>query len=433
MSDERVGRSGGARLRTTAGATGTVGLARRPAPTRPRRGLRSWLLVGWLVFLPVQVSSPVMLRFAPSDLFVGALVVIAFGAIAVRTRVWSVWHTALVVLFCGSLLQTALVQGQLTSYAVANKLLGLALLLAAYVVLTSAMDSVRAVADLLGLFVRAVVLVSGVLLAVYLLGVLSGAAPAAVSNSGRFSGLLLDPNAQGGLLVVAYTLHLATRGSARPLLVGVWAPLAAAVLPVAIVATGSRSAWIGMVIAYLAVIVREPGRAIGSIVSTVVPVAVCLVVLGVSLDSFTRATERGFSIDQRFVILDQALQDFARDPVFGAGIGVFFARHGLIVHNTPAWFLADFGLVGLTLFLGLCAWVLWRAAAAAAVARELGWGSLVWGLVMAHVAMMGLSLGIEAFYQRHWWLVMAAIAALGSPGLRWDDDPDDRSPSPAVR
>jgi hypothetical protein len=30
---------------------------------------------------------------------------------------------------------------------------------------------------------------------------------------------------------------------------------------------------------------------------------------------------------------------------------------------------------------------------------------------MAHTAMLGLAMGIEAFYQRHWWLVFALIAS----------------------
>jgi len=33
-------------------------------------------------------------------------------------------------------------------------------------------------------------------------------------------------------------------------------------------------------------------------------------------------------------------------------------------------------------------------------------------LLSAHGAMLGLSVGIEALYQRHWWLVLALGAAL---------------------
>jgi hypothetical protein len=37
--------------------------------------------------------------------------------------------------------------------------------------------------------------------------------------------------------------------------------------------------------------------------------------------------------------------------------------------------------------------------------------ALIVALAVAHAGMLGVSTGIEVFYQRHWWLVMAMIAA----------------------
>ena len=37
--------------------------------------------------------------------------------------------------------------------------------------------------------------------------------------------------------------------------------------------------------------------------------------------------------------------------------------------------------------------------------------ALVLGLLLAHTAMFGLAMGIEAFYQRHWWFVLGLIAS----------------------
>lgn len=403
-----------------------------PAPERPRAaqgGLPAQLLTLALILLPVQVDTPLLLRVAPSDLIMVVLLVISFGRLRIRQQTWSGWHTALVVLFCSSALYAALVQGVVTSYALGNKVIGLFLLLATFVVFTSTLDDADAVERALRTFVKAVVVECGALLVLYLGGVASGSPRPPFSYAGRFSGTLIDPNAWGGLLVVAFTLHLATRSSARPLLAGRWALAAAAVLPVAIVATGSRSAWIGMAVVYLVIIVREPGRALRSVVLTTVPIVACLTLLGVSLSSLNGGSvERTFSISQRIVILDQGLADFARDPIFGAGVGIFYGRHGVIVHNTPVWFLADFGLVGLVVFLGLCAWVLWRTLVLAPTARLHGRFGLVRGLALSHIAMAGLSIGIEAFYQRHWWLVMAAIAALASPSTRWADPGDEEGP-----
>ncbi len=392
-------------------------------PRRDRPGLPAQLLALALVLLPVQIDTPGLTRVAPSDLVIVALIVISFGRLRIRQQTWSGWHTALVVLFCGSALYAALVQGLVTSYAIGNKVFGLFLLLATFVVFTSTLDRAEAVAQALRIFVKAVVAESGVMLALYLAGVVSGSAKPPFSFGGRFSGTLIDPNAWGGLLVVAFILHIATRSGSRPLLGGRWALITTTVLPVGIVASGSRSAWIGMGVAYLVIIVREPGRALRSVVVTTLPVVACLAVLGVSLSSLNAGSvDRSYSISQRIVIIDQALSDFGRDPVFGAGVGTFFSRHGLIVHNTPAWFLADFGLVGLVVFLGLCAWVLYRALVVAPTARAWGRSGLVRGLVLSHIAMAGLSIGIEAFYQRHWWLVMAALAALASPSTVWDEE-----------
>jgi putative inorganic carbon (HCO3(-)) transporter len=397
-----------------------AGPERRPEP--PGGRLPAQLLALALVLLPVQVDTPGLTRVAPSDLVIAVLVVISFGRLRIRQQTWSGWHTGLVVLFCGGALYAALVQGLVTSYGIGNKLVGLFMLLATFVVVTSMLDSAEAVAWALRTFVKAVVAETAVLLALYLAGVVGGSAHPPFSYGGRFAGTLIDPNAWGGLLVVAFILHIATRSSDRPLLAGRWALAATAVLPVAIVATGSRSAWIGMGVAYLVIMVREPGRALWSVVLSTVPVVACITLLGVSLSSLNAGSVgRSFSITQRIVILDQALADWARDPVFGAGVGTFYSRHGLIVHNTPVWFMADFGLVGLVVFVGLCAWVLWRGVVAAPTARLHGRSGLVRGLVLSHIAMAGLSIGIEAFYQRHWWLVMGAIAALASPSTRWSE------------
>ena len=38
-------------------------------------------------------------------------------------------------------------------------------------------------------------------------------------------------------------------------------------------------------------------------------------------------------------------------------------------------------------------------------------------LLAAFTGMIGVSMGIEAFYQRHWWVVMAGITACYGWGL----------------
>ena len=43
---------------------------------------------------------------------------------------------------------------------------------------------------------------------------------------------------------------------------------------------------------------------------------------------------------------------------------------------------------------------------------------LALALLLAHAAMFGLAMGIEAFYQRQWWLVFGLIASSYSLTLR---------------
>ena len=80
------------------------------------------------------------------------------------------------------------------------------------------------------------------------------------------------------------------------------------------------------------------------------------------------------------------------------------------MHNSALWFLADFGLVGLAVFCGFLGWFFvtaWNAYQMAPDEEK----PLALALLLAHTAMAGLAVGIEAFYQRHWWLVLALIAA----------------------
>jgi putative inorganic carbon (HCO3(-)) transporter len=78
-------------------------------------------------------------------------------------------------------------------------------------------------------------------------------------------------------------------------------------------------------------------------------------------------------------------------------------RHKVIIHNTAIWMLSELGIVGLIVFVGLCTKI------ALLLTSRIRTGSppvrtLALALLAAHAAMFGLSLGIEAFYQRSWWL-----------------------------
>ena len=56
-------------------------------------------------------------------------------------------------------------------------------------------------------------------------------------------------------------------------------------------------------------------------------------------------------------------------------------------------------------------WFILRGIQAYRIARP-GCRSLVLALIAANLSMMGLSMGIEAMYQRHWWVILALTATV---------------------
>jgi len=125
---------------------------------------------------------------------------------------------------------------------------------------------------------------------------------------------------------------------------------------------------------------------------------------------FQEMASRPKQVQDRFDLIHAALEAFTRHPLLGGGIGSFRLREGEIAHNSAMWFLADFGIAGLAVLLGFLGWFFTKGwfAYRFAPARE---QPLMLGLLLAHASMCGLAMGIEAFYQRHWWLVLGLIAS----------------------
>src|ERR1700686_1969544 len=133
-------------------------------------------------------------------------------------------------------------------------------------------------------------------------------------------------------------------------------------------------------------------------------------------------SSRQHTIDERVEISRNALQMFFDHPALGGGIGAFYDEHDIIVHNSALWFLAEFGIVGLAIFAGFIGWFCVKGIAGYRRA-EVGQRPLFAGLLAAHLAMIGFSLGVEALYQRHWWLVMGLLASAYALATREAGEP----------
>lgn len=118
-----------------------------------------------------------------------------------------------------------------------------------------------------------------------------------------------------------------------------------------------------------------------------------------------------YSDQERWATLTHALELWQESPIFGAGLGVFIAKssawlgHPQVIHNTPLWILAEFGLVGVAV-MGWAFFLLMRHAIrfdTRSPARS--------ALLLLVMAFSIFSLAHEIFFQRIFWFVLGAVLA----------------------
>ena len=107
----------------------------------------------------------------------------------------------------------------------------------------------------------------------------------------------------------------------------------------------------------------------------------------------------------------RAFELWWQSPFIGAGLGVFMAKspawlgHPTVIHSTPLWILAEFGLLGMVV-MGWAGWKLVRFACR----PDSGPGRAALLLLLAMFAVF--SLFHEMLYQRILWLVLGTLLAL---------------------
>jgi len=405
--------------------------SRRPGPG----GLATACIALYLLLLPVQVSAS-SIRLAPSDAFLLAYLFLRLPRFRQDRRAWAGWHAALLSVFALGLLVALVRNGTVTRFALFEKTFGLVLLFLTYACLIDFLDSWERIRWTLRVFVAGVAVHTGVALAAYALQN-ANAVNWGFINEGKFrlSGFLIDPNAFGGVIVVSLVLLVFTSVSSRPLLPRGWGWAATAVLSLGLALTFSRSAWAACAFALLVSFLVHPqtvSRAWGRIV---LPAGVGVAVFAlVYLPTLSELATRPGGRD-RLSIVRGGLDQFEHSPVVGGGLGVYSVRHGVIIHNTLMWFLADLGALGFLVLVGFLVW--YFTLIVRVIVNNTGPERAIgFGLLAAHAAMIGLSLGIESLYQRGWWVMLACAAAAALmtsaparrtvlvPIFRW---PSDRS------
>jgi O-antigen ligase len=377
-----------------------------------RRSSVPVLLTLYVALLPVQFQVADGFNFAPSDVFLLAYLLFQSNRLQFRKGAWSIWHAALLPMMILSAWVGLQQNGELTSYVVVNKLFGVLWLLVGYGVLSSEMSTAAAVRSLARTFVASVCALNILAIVGFYWPPLESLMPQLNYSAGeRVAGLLIDPNAFGGLLLTALVLQAVTGLNKAPLFRGVAGPLICISLSAGLALTFSRSAWIGLAAALLFLGVVRPIHGL--------KMAAAIVASGLALlaytayrnfDHFYAMSIRPETIQTRIDDGGAALSGFLTHPILGTGLGTFLFEHGIIIHNTYLWFLSECGVVGAIVVIGLTMWY-FKVAIPVIRSSRGSQRALIVALAVAHAGMLGVSAGIEVFYQRHWWLVMAMIAA----------------------
>ncbi len=376
-----------------------------------RPGVLDLTLWTFIALLPCQVEIVVDLRLAPSDFFLILAVILGAASLRLVTHAWSIWLFCVPAVIIGGAFLAAVERGQLSRYVIVNKCIGIAVLLVFYMLVTTVARSWPQIHTLLRIFVASVVIQNWAAMAAFLAGRVFGFyLPLLNGNPYRLCGMLVDANGYGGLLIVALVLNEVVASGPRPLFSRTFTNIATTTLLLGIVLTFSRSSWLSLATVWFASLLLR--RRVALRIAAFACTALIIVpFLGSSALVYARAmASRPSQVLQRFDIIFEAFHYFSQQPFFGIGLGGFLDRENVIVHNTALWFLAEFGIFGFLVLMGFLLSIFWNGFVAYRLAPAAQQPILL-ALLLAHLAMCALSLGIEAFYMRPWWLIFALIGS----------------------
>jgi len=268
------------------------------------------------------------------------------------------------------------------------------------------------------------------------IGVIGGAHP--VSEATRVSGLLIDPNHFAGELALVTPLVLALGIVSRRRWIAVLAAVAAAAFSIAIVATLSRSGWLGLLAGLLVLGMLLPGHRLKLGALLVAAVAVILVaglVPAIADRLGPHATGPFEMLASRWRVWTAAIAMIGDHPIFGVGIGNFqnvYPAYGVRpvsaphAHNLFLNLAAERGLPALVAFALVLAVLLRTLHHAWAAARTPAGKALVAGFSASLVAFLVHSLLDVSYVEETvlllFWVVIGvsavlprAVATVGSP------------------
>ena len=365
------------------------------------------------VALGVMLLAVVRLEPAPSDLVFAVVIAVAFvtGRLYLERVPLSVTLLVSGFLALNLLAATGAVDGAraVTYFGITLYLGVFGLWLAAYVC------SVRRARLVLVAYLAGAAL-SAAVACLALIAPFPGAE--AFVDGPRAQGLFKDPNVFGPFLVPAILILMDETVAPRLLRFRLITKLALlSVMTIGVVFSFSRAAWlnlaVGMLVLLAVLALRRGGgrRAMTLLVVTLVAGAALFGVVAAT-SSMSFLTERAALQDydaQRFGAQASGL-DLAAEHPLGIGPGQFEATSALSAHSTYVRALAEEGVLGALLLLGLM--LLTLGFAAMNVARGVdtyGIGSA--GLLAAWCGLLANSSFVDTLHWRHLWFVAALIWA----------------------
>jgi O-antigen ligase len=387
----------------------------------------SWLLlVFWICFLGVQVQLQWLpLRFAPSDLilFVFLMVTLLTGKFNFESFITKDLLLLLLVFTVSGFI--ALIRLQFLSfYTVINKYFGLVILILSFFFIKNVIKGSKV---LLQKSLEIFVLTGGFLnlfyiVLEYLLGSNSNIKSVLLYGGLRLRGLLVDPNAYGGFLVIVFFLCLPLLINEKTKIKKVFYFIVLLSSFFGLVLTASRSAYFAFVAGSFVVLLL--GKKLKKYIAYVFIIFVLsfLFLYIFVPDTFSFLIARITSmitILARLEVINTGLNLFVQSPLVGVGLGYYYELSrlsfafpgGIIIHNTYVWILVETGVIGFLVFFFFVFHVLqtnFRLIQKFKKSQQ-DLFYIAIGIFSAIIAMCIFAVGIEAFYQRYLWMLFAFL------------------------
>ena len=410
---QRVGSGGGATIavRRAPDTASTVSGQRGPSTSL---GLRLLLVAVFLMPLQLEIAafkSVVDSRLPPGDLFLALSVVVAPTAVKFRRAPVALLPIALVATLAYGVVAAVLYAGRLSNHAFLVKFLG-AMVLGVLCLVTITYARGGHAPRILRTWISGMAfwgLIAWIDWKVFDLVPFVEA-----KTASRFGGMQFDPNNAGAAFALAAVVmwrYGHRLYSSRPLRLvlglgfvfflgetlsrGGFVGLAAAIAVLLVVDHVSAARWIRYVAVAAIILVAAVGTGY----------------VGNAVDDFERRPD---NVGDREFKLADSVDQYIDSRGLGIGLGTYrLEQNGEVVHNTAVWLLSEMSMPGVVFFLAMTAIPVHAALRLRRVDRN-----LALALLGGHVVMVVTSVGIEALYQRHWWLIIGLLVPPATGRLR---------------